>query len=243
MKRLETGGPDGSGANGFGHVDEWIFDLDNTLYPPECNLFQQIDQRMGEFISDLLNIDRVEARRIQKNYFKEYGTTLKGLMSEHNLAPERFLDYVHDIDHSPVQANPLLDVALAALPGRKLVFTNGSLAHAQKVLERLGISRHFSVLHDIAACRYEPKPHKNAYDSLIRQADIDPSRAAMFEDISRNLTVPHEMGMVTIFVRAKSFHPDSELDILGTGREEHVHHVTDDLTGFLGLISRGGAGI
>lgn len=221
----------------FAHIDCWVFDLDNTLYSPDTGLFTQIDERMGSFICKLMDIDRVQARRIQKRYFVDYGTTLNGLMARHGLDPDSYLDYVHDIDHSVIPADAALEAALAALPGRKLVFTNGTISHAERVMEQLGISHHFSHIHDIAACGYEPKPKKSAYDSLVEHTGIDPARAAMFEDIARNLQVPHEMGMATVLVRSAAFHPDEGLGVLGDGQEPYVAHVTDDLAGFLSALA------
>jgi len=158
---------------GFAHIDTWIFDLDNTLYPASCRLFDQIDVRIGAFVSRLLDIDAAEAKRIQKAYFYEYGTTLRGLMSEHQVVPQDFLDYVHDIDHSPVPANQLLDEALHALPGRKLIFTNGTVTHARKVLARIGVTHHFGDIFDIVHSDYIPKPAIGPYRKFIAETGID----------------------------------------------------------------------
>lgn len=221
----------------FSHIDSWIFDLDNTLYGPETGLFAQVDERMGAFISEFLGVERPEARRIQKRYFAEYGTTLNGLMDQHGLDPEAYLDFVHDIDHSVIPANPALDAALAALPGAKLVFTNGTVSHAQNVMQRLGISRHFSTIHDIAASDYQPKPKRSAYERLLALTGIEPGRAAMFEDMACNLDVPHQMGMATILVRTSHPHPDRGFGLLGNGDEPFVDHVTGDLAGFLSKLA------
>ena len=144
----------------FARVTTWIFDLDNTLYPSECNLFAQVDQRMGQFIAELLGVSYEEAKRVQKDYYYRYGTTLAGLMREHKLPPERFLDFVHDIDLAPVCEAPELGAALARLPGRKFIFTNGSRAHAERVAEKLGVLHHFDELFDIVAGDYVPKPSR-----------------------------------------------------------------------------------
>jgi len=180
---------------GFGQVETWIFDLDNTLYPASCRLFDQIDQRMGQFIADLLKVDRIEARRIQKDFFFRHGTTLRGLMVEHSIDPDAFLDFIHDIDHSPVPANAALAEALEGLPGRKLIFTNGTVAHAQKVMARLGVDDHFHGVFDIVHSDYIPKPARRPYEKFIARHAIDPDRAAMFEDIARNLEVPAALGL------------------------------------------------
>ena len=224
----------------FAHVRVWVFDLDNTLYPARCNLFAQIDERMGAFVARLLDVDLGEARAIQKRYFRDYGTTLNGLMQVHGLDPDLFLDYVHDIDHSPVRPDPRLDQALAALPGRKIVFTNGSARHAEKVMERLGVSAHFDAVHDIVSSGYEPKPERRAYERFLAQSGIRPATAAFFEDIARNLEVPFDMGMKTVLVRCPTdSHPEKEHLRLGTGDEPYVDHVTEDLPDFLGRLAAG----
>ena len=176
------------------HVDTWIFDLDNTLYPSTSRLFDQIDMRIGEFIAQRFNIDSQEARKIQKSYFREHGTTLNGLMTEHDMAPEEFLDYVHDIDFSPLEASTGLEAALAALPGRKLIFTNADVPYSRKVLACLGVAHHFEHV-------YVPKPYPAAYDTLIERHEIKPSTAIFFEDIARNLVPAAALGMTTVWVR------------------------------------------
>lgn len=223
----------------FKQVDVWIFDLDNTLYPPSSDLFSQVDQRMGAFISKLLNLDRIEARKVQKTYYRDYGTTLRGLMQEHGIDPEVFLNYVHDIDHSPILPNRALAEAIKMLPGQKLIFTNGSRRHAEAVAGKIGILNLFDDIFDIAASNYVPKPQHAAYQSFIDAHKINASRAAMFEDLSRNLTVPAELGMATILVTAgDDNHPDAAEDwVRPDERGDHVHHVTQDLTAFLGDIS------
>ncbi len=224
-------------APGFDHVRHWVFDLDNTLYPARYRLFDQIDVRMGEYISRLFGIDPTEARRIQKDYFYRYGTTLRGLMRNHGTDPEEFLAFVHDIDYSHIRPDPHLDSALAALPGRKWVFTNGTVAHAEAVMDRLGISRHIDEVFDITHSGYTPKPFPEAYHAFVARTGVHPQRAAMFEDIARNLEQPHEMGMMTVLVD----HPDNVdgcciNDRHGDRDAEYVHHVTDDLGSFLAAI-------
>ena len=227
-------------SRGFGHTDTWVFDLDNTLYPASCRLFDQIDRRIGEYVSRLLKIDAVEARRLQKEYFYAHGTTLRGLMTMHQVSPEDFLDYVHDIDHSPVMVNPALDEALHALPGRKLIFTNGTVAHAEKVLARLGVTHHFGDIFDIVHSDYIPKPAIGPYRKFVGQFGIDASTSAMFEDIARNLEAPHELGMTTVLVTSPGNSDAEHLNALhGGAGEAHVDHVTADLATFLaGLAAR-----
>ncbi|MDF1747483.1 MAG: pyrimidine 5'-nucleotidase [Alphaproteobacteria bacterium] len=212
---------------GIRGAQDWVFDLDNTLYPATCNLFHQVDLRMGGFISELLSISYDEARVLQKGYFRQHGTTLRGLMDNHNVDPNAFLSFVHDIDYSPVPANAALNKALAGLPGRKLIFTNGTVAHAEAVLERLGIAAHFDGIFDIAAADYVPKPSAAPYHQMVAAHTVTPTRAVMVEDIAKNLKVPAEMGMRTVWV--KTDHAWS-----GDGAsEDFVHHETDDLTTWL----------
>ena len=216
---------------GFAHVDTWVFDLDNTLYPASCRLFDQIDVKMGDFVSRLLGVDHAEAKRRQKEMFYRHGTTLRGLMTEHGITPGDFLDYVHDIDHSAVPANQPLDEALHALPGRKLIFTNGTVAHAEKVLNRIGITHHFGDIFDIVHADFIPKPEMEPYRKFVRQTGIRPETAAMFEDIARNLLAPHELGMTTVLVTSPDNHDAAHLN--RTAGDAHIHHVTGDLAGFL----------
>jgi putative hydrolase of the HAD superfamily len=218
----------------FRRVETWVFDLDNTLYPAECNLFAQVDQRMGQFISELLGVDRAEAKRIQKDYYFRYGTTLAGLMNEHKLTPERFLDFVHDIDLEPVCEAPALGAALEKLPGRKYIFTNGSRRHAERVAGKLGVLHHFDDLFDIAACNYVPKPSVEAYNAFLKAHGVAGPSAAMFEDLPHNLESPHALGMATVLVRSTYMdHPAQKAMAEWRALPAHIHHITDDLTGFL----------
>ncbi|PWG02417.1 pyrimidine 5'-nucleotidase [Sphingosinicella humi] len=182
------------------HVHCWIFDLDNSLYPASANLFELIDIRMGEYIQRLLACDPVEARRVQKSYFHEHGTTLAGLMAAHGVDPHDFLAYVHDIDLARISADPALVAALDRLPGRKFVFTNGDEAYASRVLDKLGLANAFDGLHDIHAMDYVPKPNPNAYAAMCARHGIDPSRALFVEDMARNLEPAKALGMTTVWV-------------------------------------------
>ncbi len=204
----------------------WIFDLDNTLYPARCDLFAQIDQRMGAFISGLLSIDAVEAKALQKSYFRRYGTTLRGLMLEHSIDPGDYLDYVHEIDLGPLDPNPRLDAALAALPGRKVIFTNGTKAHAERVLARLGIAGHFEAVFDIVASDYLPKPQRAPYDALVESLGIAPAHAVMVEDMPGNLAPAAAMGMTTVLVPGRREWRDEDPG-------SHVHYLIDDLGAWL----------
>jgi putative hydrolase of the HAD superfamily len=183
------------------HIDTWLFDLDNTLYPATSRLFDQIDVRIGQFIAELFDIGGQEARKIQKSYFREHGTTLRGLMDEHGIAPEKFLEYVHDIDFSTLEPSVGLDAALTALPGRKLIFTNADVPYSRKILARLGVAHHFEHVYDIVAANYVPKPFPAAYDILLERHDVTPARTIFFEDIARNLVPAAALGMTTVWVR------------------------------------------
>ncbi|HVV42188.1 MAG TPA: pyrimidine 5'-nucleotidase [Nitrobacter sp.] len=221
-------------ARKFTHIDTWVFDLDNTLYPHHVNLWQQVDARIGEYIGGFLKVPPDEARRIQKDYYKRFGTSMRGMMTEHGVSADDYLAYVHQIDHSPLEPNPAMGAALAALPGRKLILTNGSAGHAGKVLERLGFGHHFEAVFDIIAAELEPKPAPQTYQRFLDRHAVDPAKAAMFEDLARNLVVPHALGMTTVLVV-----PDGTQEVVredwemeGRG-DPHVDHVTDDLTNFL----------
>jgi len=222
----------------FSAIDAWVFDLDNTLYPPSCKLFAQIDVKMKAFIGDLLQVEPDEAHRLQKEYYRDHGTTLSGLMKLHAVPPKRFLDYVHDIDVSVIPPNPALAAALERLPGRRLVFTNGTVAHAGRVLERIGIHDHVEEIFDIVHADYVPKPNIATFERFVRVHDIEPSRAAMFEDLDRNLAPAHDLGMTTVLVQAPEGHADPAVRSWGEPASDaaHVHHRTGDLAHFLSTI-------
>jgi putative hydrolase of the HAD superfamily len=181
-------------------IDCWIFDLDNSLYPASANLFELIDVRMGEYIAQRLGCTMVEARIVQKGFFRDHGTTLAGLMKEHGVEPRDFLEYVHDIDMARLTADPRVVAALDLLPGRKFVFTNGDEAYARRVLDRLGLANAFDAVHDIHAMDYVPKPDPRAYAALCRRLDIAPERALFAEDMARNLIPAKQLGMTTVWV-------------------------------------------
>ncbi len=182
------------------HIDAWIFDLDNTLYPAKTNLFAQIDARMGAYVARLLGVDADEAHRVQKGFFHQHGTTLRGLMDEHGVDPHHFLDDVHDIDMSVVDHAPLLVEAIARLPGRKLIFTNADTPYATKVLVRLGLEAAFEAIHDVHAMDYLPKPDARAYHGLCAAHGIDPRQALFVDDMERNLAPAKAIGMTTVWV-------------------------------------------
>ncbi len=230
-----------SAPRAFDHVETWIFDLDNTLYPHHLNLWQQVDERIRDYIASYLKVTREEAFRVQKDYYQRYGTSMRGLMTEHGMEPDDFLDYVHQIDHSPLEPNAALGAAIESLAGRKLILTNGTRRHADAVLARLELDRHFEDVFDIVAAELEPKPSPQTYHRFLELHGVEAGRAAMFEDLARNLAVPHALGMTTVLVvpehTREVFRERWELE----GRNDpHVDHVTDDLVGFLEAIGRHG---
>ncbi|PZQ86037.1 MAG: pyrimidine 5'-nucleotidase [Ancylobacter novellus] len=223
----------------FSHVDTWVFDLDNTLYPPGLDLWRQIDEKMRAYISGFLDISLDEAFALQKGYYRKYGTSLRGLMIEHAMDPDDFLAHVHDIDLASLDPAPELGEALGALPGRKLVYTNGSRRHAEKILAKLGISHHFADVHDIVAAEFHPKPQETAYRGFLARFDVDPRRAAMFEDLARNLDVPAALGMRTVLVVPPGLvvSPADREAWEHEGQDaDHIDVVTDDLTAFLNSL-------
>ena len=218
----------------FKQVETWVFDLDNTLYPHHLNLWQQVDERIRDYIVGFLRITHDEAFRLQKDYYRRYGTTMRGLMEEHGLKPDEFLEIVHQIDHSPLTPNPVLGAAIAKLPGRKFILTNGTRAHAEAVMRRLEIEQHFDDVFDIAAAELEPKPRPRVYERFLARHDVDPARSAIFEDLARNLEVPHALGMTTVLVVPEGARVVLREEWELAGRDApHVDHVTDDLAGFL----------
>jgi putative hydrolase of the HAD superfamily len=219
----------------FSHVTDWVFDLDNTLYPRECNLFAQIDLLISDYMVTVTGLPYVEARALQKAYYRDHGTTLHGLMLHHGTDPDHFLKTVHAIDYSGVPAHPLLAAALKSLPGRKFILTNGDVGHAEQVLNRVGAAGLFTDIFDIRSMGYKPKPLPEAYESFFAMHGIDAGRAAMFDDLEKNLMVPHDVGMVTVQVIAGADFTHDQVESWELERTggSHVHHVTNDLAAFL----------
>lgn len=208
-------------------ADVWIFDLDNTLYPAASNLFDQVDWNMTDYVAALLNVDRVEARRLQKDYFRSFGTTMKGLMTVHDVDPHEFMAFVHDIDLSPITADTVLNEAIEKLPGRKVIFTNGSTPHADNITRHLGIDHLFDGCFDIVDAGFEPKPNMETYMSFCARYDIDPTSAVMVEDMAKNLVPAAALGMTTVWI-------DTGVAWSQESAEHgHVHHRTEDLTSWL----------
>jgi putative hydrolase of the HAD superfamily len=221
----------------FARVDTWVFDLDNTLYPPDSDLWPRIDERITLFLANLFGLDGLSSRALQKYYYQRYGTTLNGLMREHRIGADEFLAFVHDIDRSHLKPNHSLATAILALPGRKLILTNGSREHAIRTAEQLGLRHLFEDIFDIVAADLLPKPAEATYLRFFEAHAVDPARAAMFEDIVHNLAAPHKHGMTTTLVVPRPGSVDYRED-WEIAREvpDHVDFVTDDLEGFLGRV-------
>lgn len=211
-------------------VGTWIFDLDNTLYPGSCRLFDQVQVKIRQYVCRHLGLDEAAALELQKRYFREHMTTLRGLMINDGIDPHDFLEFVHDIDLSGVAQDPALDQAIAALPGRKVIFTNGSVPHAERILRHVGIGDHFEGIFDIVASDFVPKPELGVYQRLCAEYAIDPATAVMVDDMPRNLVPAHQLGMTTILVEdGDAF---ATLDAAPTP-DESIHHSTDNLAAFL----------
>lgn len=207
--------------------DVWVFDLDNTLYAAECDLFSQVDKLIGDYVQTLLNLNKQDARHLQKKYLMDHGTTLKGLMTHHDVDPRHYLDSVHDIDFTPIQQDDRLRSAIDQLEGRKIVFTNADASYARKVLARLGIDDLFEDVFDILEADLDPKPKPSVYDHFIRKYGIQPDRAVMFEDMARNLIPAHDRGMATVWINTGSSWGEMDHD------PETIHAETASLNDWL----------
>ena len=205
----------------FTHVSTWVFDLDNTLYPPHMRLFDQIEVKMTDWVMQALQVDRARADHLRAYYWQTYGTTLAGLMREHDVDPGPYLNEVHDIDFSVLVPDPGLARSIARLPGRKIIYTNACAPYAEKVLSARGLAGLFDAIYGVEHAEFHPKPDAQAFATVFAKDGLDPASAAMFEDDSRNLAVPHALGMRTVHV-APTPEPAS-----------HIHHHTDDLAAFL----------
>ncbi len=209
----------------FDHVTHWVFDLDNTLYPPRARLFDQIEVRMTQYVMDALGVGQDEADRLRKLYWAQYGTTLAGLMREHDVDPAPYLTDVHDISLDHLEKDTGLAARISELPGQRIVYTNGTAPYAERVLEARGLSGLFDAIYGVEHARFLPKPERGAFEIVFERASVDPDQAAMFEDDPRNLQVPHDMGMKTVHVAPEPHEAD------------HIHHHTDDLSAFLRLLT------
>ena len=215
------------------HIDAWVFDLDNSLYPHTSDLFSLVDVRMRDYVCRLLDCSPEEGHRIQKGFFHQHGTTLSGLMAEHNVDTHEFLAYVHDIDMARLTADPDLVAALDRLPGRKYVFTNGDEAYARRVLDRIGLANAFDGMHDIHTMDYVPKPDPSAYAKLCARLDIDPAKAMFADDMARNLAPAKALGMTTVWVdngseQAGHAHVPDHIDYRTTDIAAWLHEILGD---------------
>jgi len=211
----------GSPPDAFAHVRTWVFDLDNTLYPPEARLFDQIEARMTAWVMEALSVPQAEADRLRRQYWADHGTTLAGLMRVHGVDPGPYLTHVHEIDLTQLAPDAALAAAIAALPGRRIVYTNGSAPYAERVTEARGLGGLFDAIYGVEHAGFHPKPDAAAFAAVFEMDGLDPAAAAMFEDDPRNLRVPHELGMRTVLVTPEPV------------RAPHIHHHTSDLAGFL----------
>lgn len=212
-------------AEPFSHVEHWVFDLDNTLYPPEARIFDQIEAKMVAWVMRALGVDRIEADRLRRHYWQSYGTTLAGLMAEHGVEPGPYLAEVHDISLDVLIPDPALRAAIARLPGRKIVHTNADAPYAERVLAARGLSGLFDAVFGIEHAGFRPKPERAAFETVFAAGAVDPTRAAIFEDDARNLAQPHAMGLHTVHVaRLPAPAP-------------HIHHHTDDLSAFVASLT------
>lgn len=228
----------------FRHVDTWVFDLDNTLYPAGSDLWPKIDERITLYLIRLFGLDAISSRALQKYYYQRYGTTLSGLIVDHGVSFEDYLSFVHDVDRSSLMPDRSLAAAITALPGRKLILTNGSRDHALRTAEALGLGAMFEDIFDIVAADLVPKPDGATYRRFFDKHGVDPTQAAMFEDIAQNLLVPHQHGMRTTLVVPQPGAADHReaFEIAGAAHPPHVHFVTSNLADFLHAITFGATG-
>ena len=209
----------------FSHVTTWVFDLDNTLYPPHARLFDQIETRMTAYVMQALGGDQPRADMLRQTYWRQYGTTLAGLMREHDLDPGPYLTDVHDISFDHLEPDPVLAERIRALPGRRIVYTNGTAPYAGRVLAARGLGDLFDAVYGVEHAGFLPKPERAAFETVFTLDGVTPRTAAMFEDEPRNLQAPHDMGMRTVHVAPEPHDAD------------HIHHHTDDLGDFLDQLT------
>ena len=232
MRDSRKKGPENNEFSGVTHVEDWVFDLDNTLYSAKTELFKQVSERITKFVATALDLEMVAAERVRRDYFRHHGSTLRGMMTNHATDPEHYLAFVHDIDVTVIEHNTALDAALGALTGRKLIFTSANRDHAERVLNRLGIRHHFEHLFSIESSGYVPKPHRQVYEHMIQTCAVEPRRAAMFEDSARNLEPAAALGMVTVWL-------PNHTDFSQQGADgDHIDFFVDDLAAWLGSVGR-----
>ena len=215
----------------FNSIKYWLFDLDNTLYSGQTKVFEQVDKKMSKYISEKLDIGIEKAKEIQKNYFYQYNTTLNGMIKNHKIDPEEFLEFVHDVDISFLQKDHKLATEIKKLNGKKIIFTNGSRKHAINITQRIGVDQYFDDIFDIVDSEFIPKPAIEPYKKLVKKHKIDPNLCVFIEDIARNLKPAYEMGMKTIWIEndepwAKEF-----------SNSDFVNYKTNNLSEFLKKIN------
>ena len=215
-------------------IDTWIFDLDNTLYSADSGIFQQVHDLMGKFVSKHLNVKIKKAKEIQRKYYKQHGTTLRGMMDNHGVDPEYFLKEVHKLDYSIVDSNKKLNEELKKLKGRKIVYTNANLQHALDVLDRIELSNFFDYIFDIKMAKYIPKPELQPYEQIIKDFNLNPSTSAMFDDIAKNLVPAKKVGFTSIWIDVgyENFSDDIKAS------KEYLDFKTKDLSVFLEKVNR-----
>ena len=216
-------------------INTWIFDLDNTLYSADSGIFQQVHRLMGEFISKNLNMDMPEAKKLQSKYYKQHGTTLRGLMDNHGIDPDHFLDEVHRLDYSIVGSNKILNEELHKLQGTKIIYTNANKKHVIDVLDRINLTNFFDEIFDIKMAKYIPKPEIKPYEQLIDLYNIDPDTSAMFDDIAKNLVPAKKVNFTSVWIDAgyENFSDDIKAS------KEYLDFSTRDLSLFLKDVNEG----
>jgi len=216
-------------------IDTWIFDLDNTLYSADSGIFQQVGELMGKYLSECLNIEIDEAKKIQKKYYKQHGTTLRGMMDNHGVDPDDFLTKVHRLDYSIVGPNHKLNKELKKLNGRKIIYTNANIQHALDVLEKIELSNFFDEIYDIKMANYIPKPEIAPYEQIIKQFEIKTKSAAMFDDIAKNLVPAKKVGFTSVWIDAgyENFSDDIQAS------KKYLDHETTNITEFLENVNKG----
>ena len=217
--------------NDLNDIKYWLFDLDNTLYDGATKVFEQVDKKMTKFISEKLNVNKEEARKIQKNYFQEYNTTLNGMIKHHKIDADEFLEFVHDVDLNFLNKDKFLEGEIRKLKGKKIIFTNGSKAHAKNVTEKIGIDKLFDGIFDIVESNFIPKPSLEAYKMLIQKYKIEPQYSILVEDIARNLKPAHELGMKTVWIK------NDEPWAAEFSNEDFINYKTENLASFLKEIN------
>jgi len=233
----------------FAKITAWVFDLDNTLYPPDYNIAALIDVRITQFIMSHLKLSREAAFDLQKTYWRKYGLTLIGLMKKHDIKARAYLEFVHDIDIDHIKPNPALQSALSQLAGAKYIFTDSTREYGEKITHQLGIAQHFDGIFDICDANYMPKPNKQTYEKMLAQFRLVPQQVAFFEDIARNLAPAHALGMTTIWLRwprpanpnqARPYYDMQAHSASAPAPPPYIDYIIEDLVAFLDKLADNG---